>query len=623
MTAIVTDAHYRMSVSLIRDLFDRGVRVAACEKASIEAPVGFASRGTAQCIRLPDEEYEAALLALCREMLEIEGEKPVLLPVGAKTLAMVSRSRDAFSAVAGLCAATPSQLALFNDKAAVSALAKTLGVPVPESFERQPEEADEPFFSRVPLPCAVKPHCGENFGLTASQRYRICRTKNELIAAFRHFQTLTNEDPIVQEYLPGAAYGCSVLAKDGAVYRSLCHRRVREYPVSGGPSSCCESVSRSDLLAFSEALVQETGFTGPAMFEFKCAADGKPASSGGQPPRLGHVPAHARGKDRFCLQLVLPCRRASFAGGGPGAARENGVLSGGFCRRSRLPQSGSARKVFCRGGGFSESPRQKRHRGPQRPRARAGLFPQSFSPGRTQMKLLADLHVHSRASLDGRSSVEALIETARTRGLSAITVSDHDLCTPLPDCKDLFLIPGVEITSANGHILGLFLDAPIDFAALGKFPPPAQAIAAIHASGGLAVLAHPFAPQKLAPEEIARLGFDAIETANARAMLKPGANEKARQLSQKLSLPGTGGSDAHCAKELGGCVTEFSCEPSPDALKEALKAGSCRAVEVRACKWVWKGLSKIRREQSCGTVLSRCKALCYFAACIARDVFHV
>ena len=84
MTAIVTDAHYRMSVSLIRDLFDRGVRVAACEKASIEAPVGFASRGAAQCVRLPDEEYEAALLALCREVLEIEGEKPVLFAGGRK-----------------------------------------------------------------------------------------------------------------------------------------------------------------------------------------------------------------------------------------------------------------------------------------------------------------------------------------------------------------------------------------------------------------------------------------------------------------------------------------------------------------------------------------------------------
>ena len=239
------------------------------------------------------------------------------------------------------------------------------------------------------------------------------------------------------------------------------------------------------------------------------------------------------------------------------------------------------------------------------------------------MKLLADLHVHSRASLDGRSSVEALIETARTRGLSAITVSDHDLCTPPPDCKDLFLIPGVEITSANGHILGLFLDAPIDFAALGKFPPPAQAIAAIHASGGLAVLAHPFAPQKLAPEEIARLGFDAIETANARAMLKPGANEKARQLSQELSLPGTGGSDAHCAKELGGCVTEFTCEPSLSALKAARLEGRCNPIEVRACKWVWKGFSKLRRERTCGTFVSRCKALGYFAGCVLRDILKI
>lgn len=106
-------------------------------------------------------------------------------------------------------------------------------------------------------------------------------------------------------------------------------------------------------------------------------------------------------------------------------------------------------------------------------------------------------------------------------------------------------------------------------------------------------------------------------------MLKPGANEKARQLSQELSLPGTGGSDAHCAKELGGCVTEFSCEPSPAALKEALKAGSCRAVEVRACKWVWKGLSKTAASKAAARFCRAARALCYFTACIARDVFHV
>ena len=208
------------------------------------------------------------------------------------------------------------------------------------------------------------------------------------------------------------------------------------------------------------------------------------------------------------------------------------------------------------------------------------------------MKLLADLHVHSRASADGRSSVEALIEAARARSLAAITVSDHDLCTPLPDSPDVLLIPGVEITSANGHILGLFLDRPIDFAALGRYPAPEKAIEAIHACGGLAVLAHPFAPVKLSEDQISK-------------------------------LPGTRGSDAHCAKELGGCVTEFTCEPSLSALKAALLSGQCHPVEVRACKWVWKGFSKLRRERTCGTFVSRCKALSYFAGCVLRDILKI
>ena len=239
------------------------------------------------------------------------------------------------------------------------------------------------------------------------------------------------------------------------------------------------------------------------------------------------------------------------------------------------------------------------------------------------MKLLADLHVHSCASADGRSGIDALVEAAKARELCAITISDHDLCTPLPDSRGILLIPGVEITSSNGHILGLFLERPIDFDQLGKYPAPEKAIAAIHLCGGVAVLAHPFAPQKLTPEQVRALSLDAIETANARAMLHPGANEAARALAEQLCLPQTGGSEAHCAEELGGCVTEFSCELSRPAMKAALLAGQCRAIEVRPCRWVWKGYSRMRREQACGTLLSRCKALGYFGACILRDVFRI
>ncbi len=105
------------------------------------------------------------------------------------------------------------------------------------------------------------------------------------------------------------------------------------------------------------------------------------------------------------------------------------------------------------------------------------------------MKLLADLHVHSRASADGRSSVEALIEAAKARGLAAITVSDHDLCTPLPESPDVLLIPGVEITSANGHILGLFSTGPSTLLPSGNTPRRKRPSKPFHNCGGLAVLA--------------------------------------------------------------------------------------------------------------------------------------
>ena len=84
MTAIVTDAHYRMSVSLIRDLSDRGVRVVACEKASIKNPVGFASRGVLRCVRLPEEGYLDALLALCREIWRRREKSPRFCRLGRR-----------------------------------------------------------------------------------------------------------------------------------------------------------------------------------------------------------------------------------------------------------------------------------------------------------------------------------------------------------------------------------------------------------------------------------------------------------------------------------------------------------------------------------------------------------
>lgn len=274
VTAVITDVHYRMSLALIRDLSQAGVRTVCCEREGAAAPLGFVSKYTDETVLLPREGD--ALYALCARLTREEGERPALLPVGAATLAALSAERERFKAVCGLCIPTRSQLDAFNSKETAARLGERLGVPVPRRFAPEAGEDIPAFFARHPLPCVVKPLCGEKFGLSAAQRYVIARTPEQGAEAYERFQVLTGEEPMVQEYLPGGGLGCSVLAEEGEVRAALCHRRVREYPVSGGPSSCCVREDRPDLEEYAARMVRETGYTGLAMFEFKEGADGRP-----------------------------------------------------------------------------------------------------------------------------------------------------------------------------------------------------------------------------------------------------------------------------------------------------------------------------------------------------------
>lgn len=278
MTAVITDVHYRMSLALIRDLAEAGVSVVCCERQGASAPLGFYSKYAGRTVRLPAEGWTDALWALCSDLAEREGERPALLPVGAATLAVLSRPevRARFAPVCGLCIPTTEQLDALNSKAEVARLAEALQLPVPRSFVPEAGEAAEDFFARIPMPCVVKPLCGEKLGLTAALRYVIAAAPEEAAQSYRHFFELAGEPPIVQEFLPGGGLGCSVLAEHGRVIAAICHRRVREYPVSGGPSACCDCVDRPDLVACASALVSEVGYTGLAMFEFKEGADGRP-----------------------------------------------------------------------------------------------------------------------------------------------------------------------------------------------------------------------------------------------------------------------------------------------------------------------------------------------------------
>lgn len=191
------------------------------------------------------------------------------------------------------------------------------------------------------------------------------------------------------------------------------------------------------------------------------------------------------------------------------------------------------------------------------------------------MKMTLDLHIHSHRSPDGRMRLEEIAAAARQRGLDAVAICDHDLAySGPPEVDGVLMIPGVEVSTDQGHLLGLFVEG-VD--GTRDFVRSAQAI---HQAGGLTVLAHPFQRHR---EEGALLPLvpqlDGVEVWNSRASRKdPQANAKAAAFAQKTGLPPFAGSDAHLPQEIGNgrILVETEARTLP-AIRAALLEGKGQA----------------------------------------------
>lgn len=150
------------------------------------------------------------------------------------------------------------------------------------------------------------------------------------------------------------------------------------------------------------------------------------------------------------------------------------------------------------------------------------------------MEVKLDLHIHSEHSPDGRMALDEIVACARARGLQGVAVCDHDRAlTETCNAPDFLLIPGIELSTDRGHLLGLFVTEQIEARELDA------AIDAVHACGGLAVMAHPFERSSDAQRLDAYLDrLDGIEVWNGRADRKnPQANAMACALAQRAAKP--------------------------------------------------------------------------------------
>ena len=180
------------------------------------------------------------------------------------------------------------------------------------------------------------------------------------------------------------------------------------------------------------------------------------------------------------------------------------------------------------------------------------------------MSYHVDLHCHSWFSGDGVSSPESLIASARRKGLHGFALTDHDTsdgfryllekglarADGLP-VDDFLIIPGVEVSTDEGHLLCLGVMLPYL-----KYAPAGEVCRLVHEAGGVAIPAHPYDRFRAGIREavLETLAIDALEVFNAATTLKR-FNEMAFQYATAKGHAKTAGSDAHHEAAIGTAYT--------------------------------------------------------------------
>lgn len=212
-------------------------------------------------------------------------------------------------------------------------------------------------------------------------------------------------------------------------------------------------------------------------------------------------------------------------------------------------------------------------------------------PPRERRLGAADLHLHTTFS-DGWPDPAALVDHVRAAAeLDVVAVTDHDTIEGALRAREHAgrlggpeVIVGEEVSSRDGHIVGLFLRRRVR-----PGMSAAATVHAIHDQGGLAFAAHPFwrtARQVRGGGSVHGVGwlageldFDAIEVENST----PGFylfNQMAHRIVEASGRAELGNSDAHILDAVGRAFTSFPGQTATD-LRSAVEGGLTRAERRR------------------------------------------
>jgi len=192
----------------------------------------------------------------------------------------------------------------------------------------------------------------------------------------------------------------------------------------------------------------------------------------------------------------------------------------------------------------------------------------------------ADLHIHTSYSYDGTATVAAVLaHVMRHTDLDVIAITDHDEIDGALEAVELAphygieVIPGSEVTTAEGHLLALYITE--------RVPPKLSLVETVEyvaQLGGICVAAHPggrwdwclqehHLRHALSQPDIGDtlVGLEAYNASLPSLRI----NQQAALMQRQLGLASVGCSDSHLLWMIGNGATCFPGKSAQD-LRQAL-----------------------------------------------------
>lgn len=259
---LVTDAQMRSSLAVIRSLGRAGLEVTAAEETRFAT--GMFSKYCADRLVYPKAKDDAVFASFMLDRAR-EGDYKAIFPVTDMTVIPIVKRKKEFERYTIVPYPDYCTLSRAVDKAVTLRIAMENDVPCPATCFVESEGDLDRAIGEMQFPVVIKPRIG--YG---SRGVTLCRTGDDLRR--RYSETCARYGQcIIQEYIPnGGEMGVYALFNFDSEPRAVSvQRRLRSYPVSGGPSTFRETIKDPGLVDTAFRLLKALRWSGVAMVEFR------------------------------------------------------------------------------------------------------------------------------------------------------------------------------------------------------------------------------------------------------------------------------------------------------------------------------------------------------------------